>query len=81
MLVHFYGSLSERLGRSISIELSQRIATVADLRNLLVESYPEAGSELAASSLKACVGDDIVSDDHDIRELDVVEFFPPMSGG
>ena len=81
MLVHFYGSLSERLGRSVSIELSRPITTVADLRNLLVEAYPEAATEIAKPSLRACVGDEIVSDDHDIREADTVEFFPPLSGG
>ena len=81
MVIHFYGRIADRVGRSIELDLPDSITTVAQLRGLLGTTYPDAAGEIASGSLKACVGDEIVGDDHDIRQADTVEFFPPLSGG
>lgn len=80
MLIHFYGGIGDRVGRSHEIELPRETTTVAELRRLLARTWPDAASEIAAE-LKACVGDEIVDDTYDIRQADIVEFFPPLSGG
>jgi len=81
MRVHFYGRIGDRLGRSHKLELPEDAATVADLRQLLARTYPDAAGEIASPSLKVSVGDEIVGEGFDIRRASVVEFFPPVSGG
>ena len=81
MHIQFYGGLADRLGRSINLDLPEAIRTVADLRQLLGEAYPDSAGEITSGALKACIGDEIVGDAHDLHRTDMVEFFPPLSGG
>ena len=81
MVVHFYGRIADRVGRSIELDLPESITTVADLRQLLASTHPDAAAEIASGLLKACIGDEIVGEAHDIRRAGAIEFFPPLSGG
>lgn len=81
MVIHFYGGIADRVGRSVELELPETVTTVAELRRLLGTVYPDASSYIASGSLKACVSDEIVGETHDIRRADMIEFFPPLSGG
>ena len=81
MRVHFFGRAGEQLARSVDLDLPSTVVTVADLRRLLAQTYPEAAEELVRTSLRACVGDEIVGEAHELRDSDLVEFFPPLSGG
>ena len=77
--IRFYGRAGADLGRQIEHSIPDGGCTVAELRRSLARHHPEAG--LLNSGLRACVGDTIVDDDHEVRESDEVEFFPPLSGG
>ncbi|MDP9424356.1 MAG: MoaD/ThiS family protein [Pseudomonadota bacterium] len=81
MQIHFYGRISDRLGRSIEIDVPASISTVADLRSLLAKTFPDHAGEIVSPTLRPCVRDEIVGEAHDIRGADSVEFFPPLSGG
>jgi molybdopterin converting factor small subunit len=81
MRVLFYGRLGERLGRSVEIALPPGAASVGAVRALLAERFPDAGGELMRPSLRASVGDALVGDAHPVADTDVIEFFPPVSGG
>lgn len=75
----FYGSLGERLGREIDLEVPEGTHTVAQLRELLALRFPGASEDLART--RACVGESLVGEDYDFASDDTVEFFPPLSGG
>ena len=81
MRIHFFGRLGERIARKVEIALPGDVTNVAGLRVLLASSYPDAAAELAGTASRACVGDQIVSEDHAINSSDIVEFVPPLSGG
>jgi molybdopterin converting factor small subunit len=75
----FFGKLGELIGRSVALDASP--ATVGDLRLALAQRHPDAAAELLRPSVRACVGDELVADDHALAGIDVVEFLPPLSGG
>lgn len=79
--IHFFGRAADRIGSHLDLDLPETVTTVADLRGLIARNYPDAAGEIARPSLRACVGDEIVGEDHDIRQSDLIEFFPPLSGG
>lgn len=79
--ISFYGSLGDCIGRQAELELPSEGCTVAELRKRLAATYPDAKTEFARPSLRACVDDMIVGEDHRIRSGQSVEFFPPLSGG
>jgi len=81
MRIHFFGRLGERIAREVEIDLPDDVTNVAGLRCLLAAAYPYAAAELAGTASRACVGDEIVSEDRLVNDSDVVEFFPPLSGG
>jgi molybdopterin converting factor small subunit len=81
MRINFFGELGERLGRSVELDIPAEVGSVAALRRLLAVRFPDAAASLASPSLRACIGDEIVTEDHDIQGYDLVEFFPPLSGG
>lgn len=81
MEIHFYGRIADRLGRSIHVDVPGSVTTVAELRRLLGTAFPDAADEIASPSLRACVGDEVVGESHDISRTGAVEFFPPLSGG
>lgn len=80
MKIRFYGKLGEQLGAEIDIDPPVGTNTVLELRELLVELFPEATIDLRDRS-RACIADSIVSEGHNLRGVVAVEFFPPLSGG
>jgi sulfur-carrier protein len=81
MKIQFFGKLGDRLGREREISIPPHVQDVAALRRLLAERVPEAEVELMDPSLRACVDDLMVADDHHLEEGSEVAFFPPLSGG
>ena len=81
MKILFFGSLGERLGRVVEIELPPEITTVAALRAHLAQLFPELGDALTRLTVRACIGDRIVGEDEPVTAADEVHFFPPLSGG
>lgn len=81
MKILFYGPLGDVVGREMQIELPSQNCTVEELRKTLAELHPAATEGLMKTSLRACVGDEIVQDDFCLAGADTVEFFPPVSGG
>lgn len=79
MQVVFFGKIGDLIGRTVALDASP--ATVTDLRRVLAERYPEAAAELMRLSVRACVGDELVTEDHSLADIDIVEFLPPLSGG
>lgn len=81
MKVSFFGRLGDRIGREVEVDLPAMKCSVAELRRHLAERYPAAADDLVAHSVRACVDETIVPDDHVIVPGQRVEFFPPLSGG
>lgn len=81
MQIHFFGRAGDQVARSVDLDLPSTVVTVADLRRLLAQSYPHAAGEIVHPSLRACVGDELVGEDHELCDSDFVEFLPPLSGG
>jgi molybdopterin converting factor small subunit len=78
--IKFYGKLGGLLGDELEIDPPGGAETISELRGALSELYPEASPDLRGRSM-ACVDDRIVSDGYRFSGADVVEFFPPLSGG
>jgi len=78
--IKFYGQLGEKLGGEIDLALPPGMATVVELRNMLAEMYPDAAGDLLTKS-RACIADAIVGDHRTLADAELVEFFPPLSGG
>jgi molybdopterin converting factor small subunit len=78
--IKFYGKLGAQLGEEVEIEPPAGTETISELRGALSDLYPEASPDLRGRS-RTCVGDTIVGDDYRLSGADVVEFFPPLSGG
>ena len=80
MRIRFYGQLGEKLGGEIDLAVPPGTTTVADLRRLLAEMFPGSARDLLQRS-RACMVDAIVAEEQALSAADVVEFFPPLSGG
>jgi molybdopterin converting factor small subunit len=78
--IKFYGQLGEKLGGEIEFALPPETATVVELRNMLAGMFPDAAGELLIKS-RACIADAIVEEDRALADAQLVEFFPPLSGG
>jgi molybdopterin converting factor small subunit len=78
--IRFYGQLGDKLGAEIDLAPPSETTTVAELRALLAESFPEAARDLLQRS-RACIADAIVGEDRTLADAEIVEFFPPLSGG
>ena len=78
--IRFYGRLGEKLGGEIDLALPQETGTVAELRSVLARMFPDAAGDLLQRS-RACIADTIVGEDRALAGADMVEFFPPLSGG
>jgi len=77
----FFGRLADRLGREILISAPPEGYSIAELREIIAKEHPQAEADIRRSSVKACVGDAFVHDSFRVFEADIVEFFPPVSGG
>lgn len=80
MKIRFYGQLGEKLGGEIDIALPPGTATVIDLRKILAGMYPDVAGDLLQRS-RAGIDDAIVSENQMLAGAEMVEFFPPLSGG
>lgn len=81
MRISFYGKLADLIARDLAIDEAADAQSVGALRRLLADRYPDARDALFAPSLRICVGDDLVGDDHPVRAGDSVDFLPVLSGG
>lgn len=80
MKIMLYGQLGEKLGSEVDLDLPSGTDTVARLRTVLAKQFPEATGEFLQLT-RACVANTIVGDDYPLAGAQVVEFFPPLSGG
>ena len=80
MRITFFGKLGACLGREVEVELPGPFHTVAELRLYLAELHPDCRDALVHPSVRACIGDRIVGDDHPV-DAEEVQFLPPLSGG
>lgn len=71
--IAFYGKLAERIGREVEIDLPADGCTIATLRTRF--------DGLDSATVRACVNDETVSEDHVVMPGDRVDFLPPLSGG
>lgn len=71
--IAFYGKLAETIGREVEIELPAQGCTVAALRARF--------DGLDRATIRACVNDATVGEDHVVMPGDRVDFLPPLSGG
>jgi molybdopterin converting factor small subunit len=71
--IAFYGKLAERIGREVEIDLPAEGCTIAALRSRF--------EGLGSATVRACVNDETVSEDHVVMPCDRVDFLPPLSGG
>lgn len=78
--IKFYGQLGERLGEEIDLALPPGTGTVVELRSVLAGMFPAVASDLLQRS-RACIADAIVSEERELAGAEMVEFFPPLSGG
>jgi sulfur-carrier protein len=77
--VRFFGKLADSIGREL--ELDGEGLTVEALRSRLATRFPPLAADLLRPALRACIGDEIVSDDRVVAPGEIVELFPPLSGG
>lgn len=80
MKIRFYGKLGDALGTEIDVDPPAGTDTVEELRNLLAEMFPDASTDLQ-QGCRACIADSIVGEGHRLAGAEVIEFFPPLSGG
>ena len=80
MKVTFYGKLASVIGRELELELDTP-CTVAKLREEIIAVHPQAAQSLGDKRVRACVGSELVVDDHPLAAADHVEFLAPVSGG
>ena len=80
MKIRFYGKLGEQLGAEVDVDPPAGTETVADLRSVLAGMFPDASIDLPQMS-RACIADAIVGEDRELVGAELVEFFPPLSGG
>jgi molybdopterin converting factor small subunit len=78
--IKFYGSLGEAIGREVGVDVPAG-TSVADLRRLLANRFPDAAESIASPGFRACVADEVVGEDHRLEGGEEVEFLPPLSGG
>lgn len=80
MRVLLFGRLRDLAGAS-EIAISERVATLSDLRRLLARDHPELASAVAESCVRVAIDQRIVSREADLGDASEIAFMPPMSGG
>lgn len=80
MKILFFGRLADMLGSELEVDVPPD-SSVGQLRDLLIQRYPDAAPVLLNRRAKACVGDALVHDHAIVGTAEVVEFLPPVSGG
>ena len=77
----FFGRLGDQFGRAVEVALPGDGCTIGALRALLIETLEGADETLQQKSVRACVDQQIVSDDAFVRAGQEIAFLPPLSGG
>lgn len=80
MIIEFYGSLAETIGREIEIGV-QEGATIASVRRDLIGLFPAAKDDLARLEVRAFVDDEMAKEEDIVGPSSVLAFLPPLSGG
>jgi molybdopterin converting factor small subunit len=81
VILTFYGSLADRIGRTLTADAPADVRDVAGLKAWLASAYPQAATELLRPGTRAVIGDKIVSDAAPLDGAMAVELLPPVSGG
>lgn len=80
--VRYFASLREALGAEESVELDDRTATVAALRDALLARGGRHADVLdRARPVRAALNRTLVPESAALSEGDEVGFFPPVTGG
>lgn len=69
--VRLFGRLADQFGRELNLPVTDDCC-VGEVRR---------GVGMPEGKVRACIGDNMVTDAHPVRAGDEVEFFPPVSGG
>jgi molybdopterin converting factor small subunit len=78
--VRSYGKLADVLGPERRLDIDSA-CTIAELRSRLASECPGAAEPLASKRVRACAGDEIVTDSHVVHPGETVELLAPVSGG
>lgn len=81
--VLFFASIREQLGiRALSLALDGEHATITSLRQQLIDLRGGLwGDVLCADNVLIAVNQEVVDDQHLLRDGDELAFFPPVTGG
>ncbi len=80
MRISLFGSLADAIGREVTVPVPDG-ATARDVRQALIDRYPDAERLLGRRGVRACVDEVIVDEDAPVPDGAEVAFFPPVSGG
>jgi molybdopterin synthase sulfur carrier subunit len=81
--VRFFASIREQLGTSeLSLTLDSEHTTITSLRQHLIDIRGGSwGDVLCADNVIIAVNQEVVDDQHLLRDGDELAFFPPVTGG
>jgi molybdopterin synthase sulfur carrier subunit len=81
--VRFFASIREQLGTSeLSVTLDGDHSTITSLRQQLIDLRGGGwGDVLCADNVVIAVNQEVVDDQHVLRDGDELAFFPPVTGG
>lgn len=77
----FFGSLADRLGREMRVEIPPEGCTVAELRRLLAGKDQTAAAALGAPGVRASADKELIGDGQRVSPGQEISFFPILSGG
>jgi molybdopterin converting factor small subunit len=80
MKILLFGRLAASLGREVELDF-RGCRTIADVRRALARLHPRSAGDLAVARARACVNDEMSSEDRAIGPADEIAFLPPLSGG
>ena len=80
MKITLYGYLAQMIAPELELAWPGP-SSIADLRAELAEAYPAAAGALTRGVVRACVDGALVPEDFLVRDVDLDEFLPPVSGG
>jgi sulfur-carrier protein len=81
MKVLFFGRLADKAGRELDVALPEGGCTVAELRDRICRDRPELATDLAHSSVRACIDQRVAGESERVLPEHELAFIPPLSGG
>ena len=81
MKILFFGSLADKLGAQLEVDVPDAGMTVAELRRMVSGVRPEAAGPLMSPTARACIDQVIVPETARVLPAHEVAFVPPLSGG